>query len=129
MTFLGLRSDVSRILNNLDVFVLSSHTEGFSIACIEAMACGVPVVATRSGGPEQILEGEAGTSGADRRPRLTGWCDPTGHLVEGFGGNADRQGNQARSRAVLVDLRCSPATRRCSNDVTQHNRAEPTASR
>ena len=60
VTFLGLRPDVSRILNNLDVFVLSSNTEGFSIACIEAMACGVPVVATRSGGPEQILEGEAG---------------------------------------------------------------------
>ena len=60
VSFLGLRPDVSRILNNLDVFVLSSHTEGFSIACIEAMACGVPVVATRSGGPEQILEGEAG---------------------------------------------------------------------
>ncbi len=60
VTFLGLRADVSRILNNLDVFVLSSDTEGFSIACIEAMACGVPVVATRSGGPEQILEGKAG---------------------------------------------------------------------
>ena len=60
VSFLGLRPDVSRILNNLDVFVLSSDTEGFSIACIEAMACGVPVVATRSGGPEQILEGEAG---------------------------------------------------------------------
>lgn len=60
VTFLGLRPDVARVLNNLDVFVLSSHTEGFSIACIEAMACGVPVVATRSGGPEQILEGEAG---------------------------------------------------------------------
>jgi glycosyltransferase involved in cell wall biosynthesis len=60
VTFLGLRPDVPRVLNNLDVFVLSSHTEGFSIACIEAMACGVPVVATRSGGPEQILEGEAG---------------------------------------------------------------------
>jgi glycosyltransferase involved in cell wall biosynthesis len=60
VTFLGLRSDVPRILNNLDAFALSSHTEGFSIACVEAMACGVPVVATRSGGPEQILEGEAG---------------------------------------------------------------------
>ena len=60
VTFLGLRSDVVRIINNLDVFVLSSHTEGFSIACIEAMACGVPVIATRSGGPEEILEGEAG---------------------------------------------------------------------
>ena len=60
VTFLGLRSDVARILNNLDVFVLSSHTEGFSIACIEAMACGVPVVATRCGGPEEILAGDAG---------------------------------------------------------------------
>jgi glycosyltransferase involved in cell wall biosynthesis len=60
VTFLGLRPDVPRILNNLDVFALSSLTEGFSIACVEAMACGVPVVATRSGGPEQILEGEAG---------------------------------------------------------------------
>jgi len=60
VTFLGLRPDVSRILNNLDIFVLSSQTEGFSIACVEAMACGVPVIATRSGGPEQILEGEAG---------------------------------------------------------------------
>ncbi|HEX4267597.1 MAG TPA: glycosyltransferase [Steroidobacteraceae bacterium] len=60
VTFLGLREDVSRILNSLDAFVLSSDTEGFSIACIEAMACGVPVVATRSGGPEEILEGEAG---------------------------------------------------------------------
>ena len=60
VTFLGLRADVCGLLNNLDVFVLSSHTEGFSIACIEAMACGVPVIATRSGGPEEILEGEAG---------------------------------------------------------------------
>ncbi len=60
VTFLGLRSDVARILNNLDVYVLSSHTEGFSIACIEAMACGVPVIATRCGGPEEILAGDAG---------------------------------------------------------------------
>ena len=60
VTFLGLRNDIARVLNNLDVYVLSSNTEGFSIACIEAMACGVPVVATRSGGPEEILAGETG---------------------------------------------------------------------
>ena len=60
VTFMGLRNDVARILNNLDVYVLSSNTEGFSIACIEAMACGVPVVATRSGGPEEILAGDTG---------------------------------------------------------------------
>ena len=60
LSFLGLRADVAQILHNLDAFVLSSRTEGFSIACIEAMACGVPVIATRSGGPEEILEGGAG---------------------------------------------------------------------
>lgn len=56
--FLGLRSDVALVLRNLDVYALSSTTEGFSIACVEAMASGVPVVATRSGGPEEILEGD-----------------------------------------------------------------------
>jgi glycosyltransferase involved in cell wall biosynthesis len=55
-TFLGLRSDAPSVLRGLDIFVSSSTTEGFSLACVEAMACGRPVVATRSGGPETILE-------------------------------------------------------------------------
>ena len=54
--FLGLRDDVSSILKAIDLFVISSSSEGFSIACCEAMGCGVPVVATRSGGPERILD-------------------------------------------------------------------------
>lgn len=58
VTFLGLRSDVPRVLRNLDAYALSSTTEGFSIACVEAMASGIPVVATRSGGPEEILQHE-----------------------------------------------------------------------
>ena len=53
--FLGFREDVAQVLNNFDVFLLSSTTEGFSIATIEAMACGLPVVVTRSGGPEEIV--------------------------------------------------------------------------
>lgn len=53
--FLGFQEDVARVLNNFDIFLLSSTTEGFSIATIEAMACGLPVVVTRSGGPEEIV--------------------------------------------------------------------------
>lgn len=53
---LGFRSDVPEILNDLDVFVLSSSSEGLSIATIEAMAASRPVVVTRSGGPEEIVE-------------------------------------------------------------------------
>lgn len=68
VSFLGHRADVVRILRNLDVFVLSSTTEGFSLACIEAMACGVPVVATESGGPQEILEGGAGVLVPPRDP-------------------------------------------------------------
>jgi glycosyltransferase involved in cell wall biosynthesis len=53
--FLGFRADVAALLRNLDIFVLSSTTEGLSISTIEAMACGLPVVVTRSGGPEEIV--------------------------------------------------------------------------
>lgn len=67
--FLGLRSDVATVLHNLDIFTLSSKSEGFSIACVEAMACGVPVVATRCGGPEEILDRESGVLVAPGNPR------------------------------------------------------------
>jgi glycosyltransferase involved in cell wall biosynthesis len=55
-TFLGFRPNVAGILKDLDVFALSSLSEGLSIATIEAMAAGKPVVVTRSGGPQEIVE-------------------------------------------------------------------------
>ena len=42
-------------LQTLDVFILPSHQEGLCIAALEAMACGVPVVSTRCGGPEEFV--------------------------------------------------------------------------
>lgn len=58
---LGLRDDVLEILPALDVFALSSLHEGLSIALIEALATGLPVVATRVGGiPEVIADGRDG---------------------------------------------------------------------
>lgn len=59
--FLGFVANPRPLLDDADCFVLASHREGFSLATIEAMLAGVPVVSTRSGGPEEILtDGETG---------------------------------------------------------------------
>lgn len=52
----GFRSDVPRALAAFDVYALTSRTEGFPLSLLEAMAAGLPVVATRCGGPEQIMD-------------------------------------------------------------------------
>lgn len=53
--FIGFNDDPPGFLANLDLFLLSSTSEGFSLATIQAMASGVPVIVTRSGGPEEIV--------------------------------------------------------------------------
>jgi glycosyltransferase involved in cell wall biosynthesis len=61
VVFAGLRRDVPRILSSLDVFVLPSRYEGFGIAIVEAMAAGLPVIASKIGGiPEIVIHGETG---------------------------------------------------------------------
>lgn len=54
--FTGFREDIPRILRSLDICTVSSSSEGFSLTTVQALAAGVPVVATRSGGPEEIIE-------------------------------------------------------------------------
>ena len=54
--FLGFVKDLERVLAGLDVFVLSTTTEGLGLAILEAMAAGLPVVASRVGGIPEIIE-------------------------------------------------------------------------
>lgn len=59
--FTGFRSDVSDIVRNFFLFILTSKSENFCNATLEALSLGVPVIATRVGGiPEQIDDGRNG---------------------------------------------------------------------
>jgi glycosyltransferase involved in cell wall biosynthesis len=60
--FLGLisREAVQEAMQQADCFVLPSNFETFGVVLIEAMACGLPLVATRSGGPADIVTAENG---------------------------------------------------------------------
>lgn len=53
--FIGFRRDIADVLNGVDFYVSTSLSEGFSLTTIQAMACGLAVAATRSGGPEEIV--------------------------------------------------------------------------
>jgi len=60
VTFLGVRNDVSEVLMAADAVVMSSKSEGLPMALLEAMAAGVPCVATAVGGIPELLGGDRG---------------------------------------------------------------------
>ncbi len=61
VTFLGLSHRVPELFAAMDVYVLSSVIEGISNSLLEAMASGLPAIATSVGGnPEVVIDGESG---------------------------------------------------------------------
>ena len=59
--FLGKQEPVEEILSIADIFLMPSGSETFGLAALEAMACGVPVIASEIGGlPELVIDGETG---------------------------------------------------------------------
>jgi L-malate glycosyltransferase len=55
VTLTGRRDDVADLLASLDLLVSASRTEAFGLALVEAMACGVPVVATATEGAREVV--------------------------------------------------------------------------
>lgn len=81
----GFRNDARRLVQCMDLFVLSSLSEGTSMALLEAMAAGVPVAVTGVGGnPEIVLDGE------------TGWVVPSGSVVHLTAAILDAAGDTAK---------------------------------
>ncbi|MCU1674997.1 MAG: metal-dependent hydrolase, partial [Frankiales bacterium] len=81
----GLRRDVPRLLNAMDVFVLASRWEGLPRTLLQAMATNVPVVATDADGVRDVV-------------------------VDGVTGRLVRRGNADGLRAATADVLADPGT-------------------
>ena len=92
--FMGQRSDVHRLLGAMDVFVQTSLSEGTSLAVLEAMAAGVPVVATAVGGTPDVL----GKEGADQLVGVGDHAALTAALARLLHDPTERERQRARGR-------------------------------
>ncbi len=61
LSFLGFRTDIPEIFGDLDLFMITSKTEGLGTSILDAFACKVPVLATAAGGiPEIVIDNKSG---------------------------------------------------------------------
>jgi glycosyltransferase involved in cell wall biosynthesis len=97
VTLAGFREDVLSLMKSLDLFVMSSVTEGFGSAILEAMTCGRAVVGTRAGGiPEVVDDGVTGLLVAARQPEAL--AEAMGRLLT----DADRRASMGRAGRARV---------------------------
>jgi glycosyltransferase involved in cell wall biosynthesis len=69
LSFLGDRRDVPELLQQSQVFILSTHYEGLPISILEAMRCGLPVIGSSVNGiPEEVEQGQTGFVVPPRNP-------------------------------------------------------------
>ena len=95
VTFLGKQDHIERLIPSAHVLLLPSELEGFGLSALEAMACGVPPVAARSGGVPELI-----TNGVD------GYLEPVG--------------DTAAQAARVVDLLSDSALYTRMSDAARH---------
>jgi glycosyltransferase involved in cell wall biosynthesis len=122
--FLGFREDVTDLLRAADLFVISSHLEGLGTSILDAMAAGLPVVATRVGGiPEAVTDGETGIL-------VPPFVPPTlAQALSELAGDPERRarlGEAGRQRARLFSAdRTEALTRELYEEVLARSAAHP----
>lgn len=95
VNFLGSFPDVENVLGLCDLFLLPSSKESFGLSALEAMSCGVPVVASTAGGiPEVVQDGVSG------RLAAVGDTDGLAHAALELIANLPRHREAARLRAL-----------------------------
>jgi glycosyltransferase involved in cell wall biosynthesis len=99
--FLGYRDDAVRAMSAFDVFCLPSHHEGLPVALMEALALGLPIVATRVGGVDELV-----TDGVEAVLVPPGEPDLLADALESLARDPQRRtamASHARDRAQTLD--------------------------
>jgi glycosyltransferase involved in cell wall biosynthesis len=100
---LGVRSDLPELLSSCDVFALASDWEGHPIAVMEAMAAGLPIVATSVGGvPEIVADAGVLVPAGDAKALRAG--------LEAVLCERERYARASRERAAAFDVRRTVAS-------------------
>ncbi len=87
--FLGVTDSIRNLARRADVFLLPSQMESFGLASLEAMACGIPVVATGVGGTPEVVE-----------HGVTGYLAQVGDIEAMAAHVGDLLGDERRRRAM-----------------------------
>ncbi len=104
-TFLGKQNHVERLIPLAHVLLLPSEMESFGLVALEAMACGVPPVATRVGGVPELI-----TDGVD------GYLEPVGD-VKAQANRAIQLLSDDKLHATVAEAARKTATRRFCSDL------------
>jgi L-malate glycosyltransferase len=106
--FLGKQNHVERLIALADVLLMPSEMESFGLAALEAMACGVPPIATRVGGVPELI-----TDGVD------GFLEEVGDIPRLAARATELVNNPVLHEKMATAARSTASTRFCSNKIIQ----------